>query len=290
MHLSDDQTWHIHHGDCIPYMLNEMEPASVDFSVFSPPYPAVYSYSSLACDIGNSEDLKGEAKLHFGYMFRGLRRVMKPGRAIAMHCTNIVRYKRSGGEGLFDFRGMLIRLAERAGLVYEYDWTIRKNPQAQAIRTRSHQLQFAGMESDRAGSRGALPDYIIKFRAPGVNDVPVNSVGDVSRNDWIAWAECAWLDIKETDTLNVKDGRGDEDVKHIFALQLGLIRRLVKLYTNPGEVVFSPFAGIGSELYSALLLDRKGHGCEIKDEYFAAAQKNCERAVASRCEQGALFA
>lgn len=268
--------------------MNEMEPESVDFSVFSPPFPSVYSYTDKACDIGNSEDLKGEAKIHFSFFCRALRRVMKPGRVIALHCTNIVRMKRAGFDGLFDFRGLLIRLAIRAGLVYEYDWVIRKNPQAQAIRSRSRELQFAGLESDRAKSRGALPDYIIKFRAPGDNEVPIESEGQVSRNDWIQWAECSWGDIKETDTLNKDEGRGENE-KHICPLQLGVIRRLVKLYSNPGEIVFSPFTGIGSELYTALLLDRKGLGCELKDEYFAAAQKNCERAVASRCEQGVLW-
>ena len=122
--------------------------------------------------------------------------------------------KRCGEVGLHDFRGLNIRLGERAGLIYEYDWAVRKNPQAQTIRTRSRELQFAGLESDRAKSRGCLHDYLIKFRSPGENVIPIDT-GGVSRNEWIKWAEGTWMDIKETDTLNVKDGRGDDDTRHI---------------------------------------------------------------------------
>jgi DNA modification methylase len=276
--LSDGQRYHVHRGDCIPHMA-EMPAASVDFSVFSPPFPALYAYTSSESDIGNSEDLRGEAKLHLSFFYRQLARVLKPGRAAVVHVAQIPRMKRSGGAGLFDFRGLNIRLAERSGLVFEYDWSVRKNPQAQAIRTKARELQFAGLESDRAKQRGSLPDYLLKFRAPGENAVPIDSEGQVSRNDWIAWAECCWSDIRETDTLNVKDGRGDDDTKHICPLQLGVIDRLVRLYSNPGEIVFSPFAGIGSEGYKALCLGRRFYGCELKKEYYDAALANLARAV-----------
>lgn len=277
--LNWDQFYRIHHGDCISHMAT-MPPASVDLAVFSPPFPAVYAYTSLPEDIGNSEDLANEAKIHFGFFFRQIVRVMKPGRVMVVHCTQIPRMKRCGGEGLFDFRGLLIRLGERAGFVFEYDWAIRRNPQSQAIRTRSRELQFAGLESDRAKSRGAIPDYLLKFRAPGENATAVDSAGQVSRNQWIDWAECCWQDIKETDTLNVAEGRAESDTRHICPLQLGVIDRIVRLYSNPGEIVFSPFAGIGSELYTALKLGRRAYGCEIKDEYHAVAVRNCEKAQA----------
>lgn len=281
MLLSDGEEFRMVKADCIPHM-HDMPPASVDFSVYSPPFPALYSYTSLPEDIGNSEDLAGEAKLHLGFFYRQMARVLQPGRAMVVHVAQIPRMKRSGGVGLFDFRGLNIRLGERSGLVFEYDWVVRKNPQAQAIRTRSRELQFSGLESDRAKSRGTLPDYLLKFRAPGDNEVPVNSERQVSRNEWISWAECCWSDIKETDTLNVAEGRGENDTKHICPLQLGVIDRLVRLYTNPGEIVFSPFAGIGSEGYQSLIRSRRFYGCEIKDEYHAAAIKNCERAIAKR--------
>jgi hypothetical protein len=277
MLLHEGEQWRIHHGDCIPHMAS-MPAGSVDFSVFSPPSEA---------DIGNSEDLKGETKLHLSFFYRQLARVIKPGRAAVVHIMQIPRMKRSGGVGLYDFRGLNIRLAERSGLVFEYDWMVRKNPQAQAIRTRSRELQFAGLESDRAKSRGTLGDYLLKFRAPGENDTPVDSEGEVSRNDWISWAESCWSDIRETDTLNVAEGRGEEDTKHICPLQLSVIDRLVRLYSNPGEIVFSPFTGIGSEGYTAVTVKRgrRFYGCEIKDEYYRAACANLERGMMVRAEE-----
>lgn len=276
----------IHLGDCIPYMATVMEPKSVDFAVFSPPFPSMYAFTSLTEDVANSDDLKGQTKLHLSFFYRQLARVLKPGRAAVVHVAQIPRMKRAGGDGgLFDFRGLNIRLGERSGLVFEYDWCVRKNPQAQAIRTRSRELQFSGLESDRAKSRGTLPDYLLKFRAVGDNAVPVDSKGEVSRNEWIQWAECTWDDIRETDTLNVKEGRGEKDTKHICPLQLSVIRRLIRLYSNPGELVFSPFAGIGSEGYCAIELGRRFLGCEIKEEYHAAALKNCERASNIEAEQ-----
>ena len=276
--LPDDQSFAVHHGDCIPHMLEEMPPQSVDFSVFSPPFPSLFAYTSKAEDIGNSEDMRGEAKIHLSYFFRGLARVLKPGRAVVVHVMQIPRLKRSGEVGLHDYRGLNIRLGERAGLVYEYDWVVRKNPQAQAIRTKSRELQFAGLESDRAKQRGALGDYLIKFRAPGENKVPVDTDGEVSRNEWIDWAECCWSDIRETNTLNVKEARSEEDTKHICPLQLDVIDRLVRLYSNPGEIVFSPFTGIGSEGYVSLQRGRRFYGCELKPEYHEQALKNLAKA------------
>ncbi|HUU96441.1 MAG TPA: DNA methyltransferase [Phycisphaerae bacterium] len=288
--IPNGDEYYIHHGDCIIHMGEEMPPASVDMAVFSPPFPSLYAYTSEAADIGNSEDLRGEAKLHLSFFYRQLARVLKPGRVAVVHVAQIPRMKRSGGQGVHDFRGLNIRIGERAGLIWEYDWVVRKNPQSQAIRTKSRELQFAGLESDRAASRGALPDYLLKFRAPGENAVPVRSANQVSRNEWIDWAECAWMDIRETDTLNVAEGRGAEDTKHICPLQLRVIDRLVRLFSNPDEIVFSPFAGIGSELYTALLRDRRAYGCELKDEYYATAIKNCDRAIEKRrYEQRSLF-
>jgi len=281
--LPDGADHAIVRGDCIPGM-HAMPPASVDLMVTSVPFPSVYAYTNEAGDIGNSEELDGEAKLHFSFWFRALARVMKPGRVACVHCQEIVRMKRSGLSGLYPFPDLLRRLGRRAGLVYEYTWSVRKNPQSQAIRTKSRELQFAGLESDRARSRGALQDYVIKFTAPGDNPKPVAAAGEVSRNDWIQWAEGCWADIKETDTLNVAEGRGENDTKHICPLQLALIRRLVRLYTDPGEVVYDPFAGIGSTPFCALQLGRRAFGHELKPEYHAAALRNCERALALRME------
>jgi DNA modification methylase len=284
MDVLNGQQFHIHHGDCIEQMATLPDDV-FDMSVFSPPFPSLYAYTSSEHDIGNSEDLRHEAKLHLSFFYRQLVRVVKPGRVVVVHVAQIPRMKRSGEVGLHDFRGMNIRIAERAGLVFEYDWTVRKNPQAQAIRTRSRELQFSGLEADRAKTRGCLPDFLLKFRVPGENKTPINAKGQVSRNEWIQWAENCWSDIKETDTLNVKDGRGDDDTKHICPLQLGVINRLVRLFSNPDEIVFSPFTGIGSELYESLRLGRRAYGCELKDEYHAAAMMNCERAIQLHLEK-----
>jgi DNA modification methylase len=279
--LLANQDYLLHFGDCITHMA-EMPAASVDFSVFSPPFPSLYAYTSEAADIGNSEDLRGEAKIHLSFFYNQLARIVKPGRVIMVHVMQIPRMKRSGEVGLCDFRGINIRIGERAGLVYEYEWEIRKNPKAQAIRTKARELQFSGLESDRAKIRGCLPDFMIKFRAPGENAVKVDSENQVSRNEWIDWAECCWMDIKETDTLNVREGRGENDTKHICPLQLGVIDRLVRLYSNPGEIVFSPFAGIGSEGFVALKNHRRFYGCELKQEYYDTAILNLERAIRIR--------
>ncbi len=283
MLLDEGSDYKVILGDCIPNMM-AMPEKSVDCSIFSPPFPSLYAYTSEESDIGNSDDLEGESKIHLSYFYRSLARILKPGRVAMVHVTQISRMKRSGFQGLFDFRGFNIRLAQRAGLIFEYDWLVSKNPQAQAIRTRSRELQFSGLESDRARCRGDIPDYLLKFMAPGDNAMPINSKGQVSRNQWIDLAQDAWTDIKSTDTLNVKEGRGENDTKHICPLQLCVIDNLVRLFSNPGEIVFSPFAGIGSEGYVALKLDRRFYGIELKPEYHATAIKNCNRALEARKE------
>lgn len=280
--------WHLHHGDSIEHMPT-LPDACMDFAIFSPPFPAMYAYTGEASDVGNSEDFKGDAKLHLSFFFKQFARLLKPGRAVIVHCMQLPRLKRSGEVGLHDFRGLNIRLGERSGLVYEYDWMVRKNPQAQAIRSRSRELQFVGLEKDRAACRGTLADYLIKFRAPGENQVPVSGSGQVSRNDWISWAESCWSDIRETDTLNVAAGRDEKDTKHICPLQLEVIERCIRLYTNPDEVVFSPFAGIGSEGHVALRLGRKFYGCELKDSYVKAARRTLAKAVVAEKKHLQLF-
>jgi hypothetical protein len=295
--LSSERQWDIHHGDCIPHMdeLADEHGRWADMLICSPPFAQLYAYTSSPADIGNSEDFKGEGKLHLAFWYAQIARIVKPGRALIIHVAQVPRMKRNEERGLHDFRGMNIRLGERAGLIFEYDWVVRKNPQAQAIRTHSHELQFAGLERDRAMCRGCLSDYLLKFRVPGDNEVPIQS-SEVSRNDWIKWAEPTWMDVEVTDNLNLSEGDGEGDVKHICALQLEVIRRCVLLFTNPGEIVFTPFAGIGSELFMSIGgrspktkrhidLPRRAYGCELKDEYLAAAKKNLSRAEAHVAEK-----
>lgn len=280
----------VYNGDCISHMLSDMAPESIDLLVTSVPFPAMYAYTDSESDLGNSEGLDSETKIHFSYWFRGVRRILKPGRVCVVHCMQIPLLKRSGREGLFDFRGFLIRLGQRAGLIYEYDWLVTKNQQAQAIRTHSHQLQFAGIEKDRANSRGALGDYLIKFVCPGDNAVPVDSPGDVSRNDWIDWADAAWTDIRETKTLNVRGSKSEGNTRHICPLQTDVIERLVRLYSNPGEVVFDPFMGIGSVGKVAASRGRNVYGCELREDWCARALREIELGEKSHTEsQRTLF-
>jgi DNA modification methylase len=286
--MIDFDRWHIENADCIEHMA-ELPDDVFDFSVFSPPFPSLYAYTNESCDIGNSEGLQREGKLHLSFFYKQLARVIKPGRAICVHVMQIPRLKRSGEVGLHDFRGLNIKLGERSGLIYEYDWAIRKNPQAQAIRTRSRELQFSGLETDRSKQRGTLLDYVIKFRVPGENLKPINGKGEVSRNQWIDWAEGCWSDIKETDTLNTKEAKSEEDVKHICPLQLGLISRLVRLFSDPDEIVFSPFTGIGSEGYESVKLGRRFYGTELKPEYFGVAKRNLSKAIDASAKSLELF-
>lgn len=306
MLLNEGQLFNIHHGDAIEHMWSSMPPACVDLLATSPPFPQVFAYGDSEADIGNSEDLHGEAPLHFGFFFRAARRVLKPGRVMIIHCTQIHRSKRDGERGVFDFRGTLIRLAQRAGFIYEYDWLIRQDPQAQAIRGKKWELKFQGLETDRAQSRGAMGDYLLKFLVPGQNAVPIDSKGQIDRNSqlngWVQFAEPCWNDIKHTDTLNIHEARTEADTRHICPFALEICRRLILLYTNPMEVVFDPFAGIASMGYTALggkapkskkrIFDqRRFYGCELKDEYYPVAVKNCERALRDfKTQQKDLFA
>lgn len=281
--LPDGARYAIHFGDCVEHMAT-MPEACADHIVFSPPFASIFAYTSEACDLGNTNELKHEAKLHLLFFYRQLARVIKPGRVIIVHVTQIPGLARNGEKGTTDYRGLNIRLGRRAGLIYQYDWLVSKNPQAQAIRTHSHKLLFVTLERDRAISCGAMGDYLIKFIAPGENKVPIDS-DEITREEWVQLAECCWTNIRETDTLNFREAKGENDTKHICPLQLEVIANSVRMFSNPGEIVFSPFAGIGSELYQALKLGRRAYGCEIKPEYYAAAVKNCERAIAAANER-----
>jgi DNA modification methylase len=289
MLLEDNERWRVVQQDCIEHMAT-MPEKSVDFAVFSPPFPSLFSYTDQPNDIGNSEDFRGDAKLHLRFFANQLMPVMKPGRVVIVHCQQIAGLKRNGEASTIDFRGLLIRIGKWAGFTYETDWPVTKNPQSQAIRTRSTKLQFAALERDRAGSAPAFNDYLIKFRAPGDNEVPIRE-HSLRRDEWIEWAEGVWdwRTIRETDTLNTSEGKGTDDTKHICPLQLPVIRRCVRLFSNPDDVVFSPFTGIGSEGYVSLLEGRRFYVCEIKDEYIRAARKNLAKAAQQQSAQMALF-
>lgn len=269
------QSWKMMLGDSAERM-KELAENSIDLSVFSPPFGSLYSYSDSDRDIGNCKDGE-EFWQHFSFVSRELLRVMKPGRNVCVHVAQIPLQKaKDGFIGLSDFRGETIRHFAETGFIYHGEVCIDKDPQAQAIRTKSKALLFTQFHKDASWSRPALADYILIFRKPGDNAVPI--LPDVTNNEWIEFARPIWYGIKESDTLNTVEARSEKDERHICPLQLGTIERCIRLWSNRGETVFSPFGGIGSEPYMAVKLGRYGLGCELKEEYWKVAVKNLKEA------------
>lgn len=253
--------------------------ASIDLSVFSPPFASLYTYSPSERDLGNCGSHE-QFWDHFGFVSRELIRVMKPGRNVCVHVAQVTKTKATHGViGLFDFRGDTIRHFESSGFTYYGEVCIDKDPQAQAIRTHSKALLFTQFHKDSAWSRPALADYILIFKTPGENAVPV--VPQITNNEWIEFARPIWYGIRETNTLNVVEARSNDDERHICPLQLGTIERCIRLWSNKGETVLSPFGGIGSEPYEAVRLGRRGVAIELKPEYYRVMVKNVARAAAS---------
>lgn len=272
---------------------------SIDLSVYSPPFSSLYVYSPSERDLGNSGN--DDAFFgHFEYIISEVLRVTKPGRVTAVHVADIAAMlTRDGYIGLKDFSGDVIRAYIAAGWTFDARIPIDKNQQAQSIRTHSKALTMASLERDRSWLRPALPDYILKFRKPGENEVPVLD-GDVSRNLWIEYANptwpreddrCGdyggfetWWGIRETDTLNVAEARSHEDERHICPLQLGTIERCIKLWSNKGETVLDPFGGIASTGYQAIRFGRKAILVELKPTYWQVGVRNLKRAESSNAE------
>jgi DNA modification methylase len=276
---AEGKAWKLYLGDSCE-LLPRMPDGLADLSIHSPPFASLYTYSPSPRDIGNCANLD-EFTVHYGFIIAELLRLTKPGRLAAVHVAQVPTQKaRDGYIGLVDFRGVVIAAYIAAGWIFHGEITVQKNPQAQAIRTKAKALLFVQMEKDSTWSRPALADYVLLFRKPGENAVPVQPVanGEVTRNDWIEWAHPAWFGIKENDTLNAAAGRDEQDERHIAPLQLGLIDRCVKLWSNPGETILTPFAGIGSELVGALRNGRRAIGVELKPSYFRVAAENCRKA------------
>lgn len=293
-YVTDDahgENWHLMLGDSCE-RLAELKPDSIDLSVCSPPFDSLYTYSPTMRDLGNSSS-RAEFLEHYGFIIREQLRVTKPGRIACVHVQQVALKKSVAGHiGLTDFRGDVIRAFLDAGWIFHGEATIWKDPQAQSIRTKAHALAFQTKNRDSASSRPALADYLLLFRKPGDNAVPIRNhptEGEVTNDDWIEWASPIWfdhgdiggehlapiwLDIKETNTLNVRAGREDADERHICPLQLDFIDRCVRLWSNPGETVLTPFAGIGSEVYVTVKNGRRGVGIELKPSYWKTAVNN----------------
>lgn len=264
--------WTLWLGDSCERMA-EIPDQSVDLSVYSPPFASLFTYSPSPRDLGNSAT-REEFFEHYGFIIRENLRITKPGRICAVHVQQLTTTKSAHGVvGLTDFRGQVIAAYIDAGWIFHGEVTIDKDPQAQAIRTKAQALMFVTKNRDSSMTRPALADYLLLFRAPGDNEVQIKN--DVSNEEWIEWARPVWLDIAETNTLNVRVARDNEDERHICPLQLDFIERVIRLWSNPGERVFSPFAGIGSEIYTAVNLGRHGFGIELKPSYWRTAVNNC---------------
>lgn len=275
--------WNLEQGDCVE-VLKEMPDNSIDLSVFSPPFASLYTYSASEHDLGNSKN-HDEFFEHFGYAIDSLLRVTKPGRNCCVHIaqspTTLVN---DGLIGLKDLRGRATEEFVKRGWVYHGEVVIDKDPQAQAIRTHAKGLLFVQLKKDSSWLRPALADYILVFRKPGENTVPI--IPDLSNDEWIEWARPIWYGIRESDTLNAAEGRDNADDRHICPLQLGTIERCVRLWSNPGETILSPFAGIGSEGFVSLQQGRKFKGIELKPRYADVARKNLKRALGMRKQIG----
>lgn len=271
--------WHLMLGDSVE-RLAEVDDNSVDLSIYSPPFASLYTYSPSPRDLGNSSS-RDEFLEHYGFIVREMLRVTKPGRLSVVHCQQLSTTKATHGViGLTDFRGDLIRAHTDEGWIFHGEVTIDKDPQAQAIRTKAHALMFVTLHRDSSNSRPAMADYLLLFRKPGDNAVPVKP--DVDNETWIEWARPIWTGIRETNTLNTAVARDDADERHICPLQLDLIERCIRLWSNPDETILSPFAGIGSEGYEAVRLGRRFVGCELKPSYWRTAVDNLTRAQHER--------
>ena len=282
--------WSLFNGDSCE-VIKGIPDGSVDFSIFSPPFSSIFVYSNSERDMGNCAT-DAEFFEHFKFIVRELYRIMRPGRLAAIHCSDLPMHKyKDGAIGLKDFPGEIIRTFTGEGWIYHSRVTIWKDPVIEMQRTKALGLLHKQVCKDAAMVRQGIADTLLVFRKDAVADVPVHKPKGldpaeyVGTNDaghpmqtsidvWQRYASPVWFDINQTRTLNVRVARSDKDERHLCPLQLDVIERAIQLWTNPGEVVFTPFCGIGSEIYGAVSQGRKGLGIELKPEYCAQAVKN----------------
>lgn len=271
-----DNQYAIYNGDSCEVIKN-IPDNSIHYTLFSPPFASLYTYSNSDRDMGNS---KGDEEFyqHFTYLVKELYRVTMPGRLLSFHCMNIPLMKeRDGVIGLKDFRGQLIKLFQDNGFIYHSEVTIWKNPVTEMQRTKALGLLHKQIKKDSSMSRQGIPDYIVTMRKPGDNPERITHTMESFPVDvWQNYASPVWMDIRQSDTLQKKSARADKDERHICPLQLEVIQRCVELWTNPGDIVLDPFAGIGSVPYVAVTMGRRGIGVELKESYFEQAKANLD--------------
>ncbi len=276
-----NEYYHIKRGDCVQ-LIPELENESIGLSVFSPPFAELYTYSSYLEDMGNSKDYN-EFLQQFGFLIKELHRVMMSGRNVCVHCMDLpIQKGKHGFIGLRDFSGLLLKAFEDAGFIYASRVTIWKDPVVEMQRTKALGLLHKQVKKDSTMSRVGIPDYVMIFRKDGDRNNPVTNT-DIPVDLWQKYASPVWMDIDYGNTLQgFRNGSDDNDEKHICPLQLDTIERLIHLYSNKGDTVFTPFMGIGSEAFKAVEMGRKAVGFELKESYFDLAKKNMKAAVASK--------
>lgn len=284
--ITDDYA--IYNGDCVE-VLAGIPDNSIDYSIFSPPFASLYTYSNSDRDMGNVRD-HSEFYQHYMFLVREQFRTLKPGRLLSFHCMNLPTSKNMHGYiGIQDFRGDLIRMYQDAGFIFHSEVVIWKDPVTAMQRTKALGLLYKQLKKDSCMSRQGIPDYLITMRKPGVNPDPVTKdPDDFPVALWQRYASPVWMDINSSDTLQKESAREQSDERHICPLQLEVIDRGVRLWTNPGDLVLSPFAGIGSEGYVSLKLGRRFVGVELKASYYKQAVANLRNALLER-EQVTLF-
>ncbi len=273
-----------YHGDCVE-VLKGLPDQSIGYSIFSPPFASLYTYSNSPRDMGNVRD-DAEFFEHFDYLIAELRRVMKPGRNISFHCMDMPSSKeRDGVIGLKDFPGDLLRAFQKHGFIFHAKVTIWKDPVTAMQRTKALGLLHKTVRENSAMCRQGIPDYLITVRTPGECERVTHGC-EFPVELWQKVASPVWMDINPSDTLQYRSAREHDDERHICPLQLEVIRRGIMLWTNPDDIVLSPFMGIGSEGYVALEMGRRFVGAELKASYFQQAVANLENATKL---QGGLF-
>lgn len=272
--------WTAHLGDTVE-MRAQLADNSIDYEIFSPPFASLYTYSNSDRDMGNCRD-DAEFLTHYRYLVREQFRTLKPGRLLSFHCMNLPTTKaRDGYIGIRDFRGELIRLYEDVGFIFHSEVCIWKDPVTAMQRTKAIGLLYKQLKKDSALSRQGIPDYLVTMRKPGDNPAPITKDPDAFPVElWQRYASPVWMDINPSNTLQYMSAREQADERHICPLQLDVIERGIELWSNPGDLVCSPFMGIGSEGYVALKLGRRFIGAELKESYFRQAVKNLATAAA----------
>lgn len=272
-------------GDTVD-VLRQFPPESIDFSVYSPPFGSLFVYSESAADMGNSTD--EEFAEHYQYLVHEKFRVTKPGRLTAVHCSDLPMTKwREGAVGIKDFSGQIIRIHEDAGFIMHSRRTIWKCPVVEMTRTKHVGLLYKQLQSDSIKSRGGMPDYLITFVKPGQNEKAItHTPADFPLDRWQEWASPVWMSVRQSNVLNVEVAREANDERHLCPLQLDVIDRALVMWSNPDDIVMSPFMGIGSEGVTSLKLGRKFIGVELKESYW----KQACRYMAAQDAQDDLFA